>query len=264
MADEGDSLGGRLGRYARVGASVGGLAARLAGERYLGLSLDRDKHATELKAALGGLKGPLMKAAQLLATIPDALPPEYARELAELRALPRSSTVPRARSRADLDGDPGELATAQADLAAQLAGVAPAPSPLATRIGSAAIERARNILHRKRCDDALPLLANLSRAGARVRCIAAAALPPARPPTRAAPADAWRIAEAALADAEFADAAAVDRLVLRARFTGLDGPRTLRPRSAPFYGSAVLANGRRVHARKGVGALAAVSIHEGR
>ncbi|SJZ39955.1 Predicted unusual protein kinase regulating ubiquinone biosynthesis, AarF/ABC1/UbiB family [Enhydrobacter aerosaccus] len=86
MADEGDSLGGRLGRYARVGASVGGLAARLAGERYLGLSLDRDRHATELKVALGGLKGPLMKAAQLLATIPDALPPEYARELAQLQA----------------------------------------------------------------------------------------------------------------------------------------------------------------------------------
>src|SRR5690349_18637851 len=86
MADEGDSLGGRLGRYARVGASVGGLAARLAGERYLGLSLDRDKHASDLKRALGGLKGPLMKAAQLLSTIPDALPPEYARELAQLQA----------------------------------------------------------------------------------------------------------------------------------------------------------------------------------
>ena len=86
MADEGDSLGGRLGRYARVGASMGGLAARLAGERYLGFSIDRDRHATELKAALGGLKGPLMKAAQLLATIPDALPPEYARELAQLQA----------------------------------------------------------------------------------------------------------------------------------------------------------------------------------
>jgi predicted unusual protein kinase regulating ubiquinone biosynthesis (AarF/ABC1/UbiB family) len=84
--DEGPSLGGRLGRYARVGASVGGLAARLAGERYLGLSLDRDKHASELKRALGGLKGPLMKAAQLLSTIPDALPPEYARELAQLQA----------------------------------------------------------------------------------------------------------------------------------------------------------------------------------
>src|SRR5919109_3970293 len=84
--DEGDSLGGRLGRYAKVGASVGGLAARLAGQRYLGWSLDRDKHAAELKAALGGLKGPLMKAAQLIATIPDALPPEYARELAQLQA----------------------------------------------------------------------------------------------------------------------------------------------------------------------------------
>src|SRR5215470_4761826 len=84
--DEGPSLGGRLGRYARVGASVGGLAARLAGERYLGWNLDRGKHAAELKAALGGLKGPLMKAAQLLATIPDALPPEYARELTQLQA----------------------------------------------------------------------------------------------------------------------------------------------------------------------------------
>ena len=87
MADnEGPSLGGRLGRYARVGASVGGLAARLAGERYLGWNLDRGKHAAELRSALGGLKGPLMKAAQLLATIPDALPPEYANELAQLQA----------------------------------------------------------------------------------------------------------------------------------------------------------------------------------
>src|ERR1700730_2601314 len=86
MADDGDSLGGRLGRYAPGRASVGGLAAKLAGQRYLGWTLDRDKHASELKAALGGLKGPLMKAAQLIATIPDALPPEYARELAQLQA----------------------------------------------------------------------------------------------------------------------------------------------------------------------------------
>ncbi|MCA0303741.1 MAG: AarF/ABC1/UbiB kinase family protein [Proteobacteria bacterium] len=86
MSDEGDSLGGRLGRYARVGTSVGGLAVKLAGQRYLGLSVDRDRHAAELKAALGGLKGPLMKAAQLIATIPDAVPPEYARELAQLQS----------------------------------------------------------------------------------------------------------------------------------------------------------------------------------
>src|SRR4029077_95492 len=44
------------------------------------------KHASELRSALGGLKGPLMKAAQLLATIPDALPPEYATELPQLQA----------------------------------------------------------------------------------------------------------------------------------------------------------------------------------
>ncbi len=84
--DEDNSLFGRVGRYARVGVSVGGVAARLAGQRYLGFDVDRDKNAAELRAALGGLKGPLMKAAQLLSTIPDALPAEYARELAQLQA----------------------------------------------------------------------------------------------------------------------------------------------------------------------------------
>ncbi len=80
------SLGGRVRRYARVGSSVGGLAARLAGERYLGMKLDRAGHAADLRAALGGLKGPLMKVAQILSTIPDALPKEYAEELAQLQA----------------------------------------------------------------------------------------------------------------------------------------------------------------------------------
>jgi predicted unusual protein kinase regulating ubiquinone biosynthesis (AarF/ABC1/UbiB family) len=35
---------------------------------------------------LGGLKGPIMKVAQLIATIPDVVPPEYATELAQLQA----------------------------------------------------------------------------------------------------------------------------------------------------------------------------------
>lgn len=86
MAGDDNSLGGRLGRYARVGASMGGLAARVAGNRYLGLPMDRGRHASDLKAALGGLKGPLMKAAQLLSTIPDALPEEYAAELSQLQS----------------------------------------------------------------------------------------------------------------------------------------------------------------------------------
>jgi predicted unusual protein kinase regulating ubiquinone biosynthesis (AarF/ABC1/UbiB family) len=86
MADEDNSLGGRVRRYARVSTAVGGIAARLAGERYLGMPLDRGRHAADLKAALGGIKGPLMKVAQLLATIPDALPKEYVNELVQLQA----------------------------------------------------------------------------------------------------------------------------------------------------------------------------------
>lgn len=88
MADlrEENSLGGRVRRYARVSTSMSGLAARLAGEKYLGLKLERGKHAADLKSALGGLKGPLMKVAQILATIPEALPPEYADELRQLQA----------------------------------------------------------------------------------------------------------------------------------------------------------------------------------
>jgi len=76
----------RAARYARVGANMSGIAARYAGSRFLGLALDRGRNAIELAAALGGLKGPIMKAAQLLATIPDALPPEYAAELIKLQS----------------------------------------------------------------------------------------------------------------------------------------------------------------------------------
>ena len=65
---------------------MSGVAARFAGSRLLGLALDRGKSAAELALALGGLKGPIMKAAQLLATIPDALPPEYAAELMKLQS----------------------------------------------------------------------------------------------------------------------------------------------------------------------------------
>jgi len=86
MTDERNSLGGRVMRYARVGRAVGGLAARVAGQRYFGLKVDRAEDAADLKAALGGLKGPLMKVAQIMATIPDALPKEYVEELQQLQA----------------------------------------------------------------------------------------------------------------------------------------------------------------------------------
>ena len=88
MAEYGSKsqVGGRLKRYAKVTTTMSGLAARMAGERYLGMDIDRDRHAAQLREALGGLKGPLMKVAQILSTIPDALPAEYAEELASLQA----------------------------------------------------------------------------------------------------------------------------------------------------------------------------------
>jgi predicted unusual protein kinase regulating ubiquinone biosynthesis (AarF/ABC1/UbiB family) len=86
IVSDDNSLTGRVRRYAQVSSAMGGLAARLAGERYLGIAVDRTRHAADLKAALGGIKGPLMKVAQLLATIPDALPKEYVQELLQLQA----------------------------------------------------------------------------------------------------------------------------------------------------------------------------------
>ena len=76
----------RARRYARVGTKVGGVAARIAGQRLVGAQGGRAGNALALAAALGGLKGPIMKVAQLLATIPDALPAEYAGELMKLQS----------------------------------------------------------------------------------------------------------------------------------------------------------------------------------
>jgi predicted unusual protein kinase regulating ubiquinone biosynthesis (AarF/ABC1/UbiB family) len=109
MADdeEANRLSARAARYLRVGTNVGAVAARVAGSRLFGYELNRDKNAAELAKALGGLKGPIMKAAQLLSTIPEALPPEYARELAQLQsaAPPMGPAFVRRRMQAELGPD---------------------------------------------------------------------------------------------------------------------------------------------------------------
>jgi len=94
-------------RYGRVGANVGGVAARIAGRRLFGLEPEREKDAASLAAALGGLKGPIMKVAQLLATIPEALPAEYAAELGQLQsqAPPMGWPFVRRRMAAELGPD---------------------------------------------------------------------------------------------------------------------------------------------------------------
>ena len=85
MSDS-SNLFGELRRLARTSGAVGGIAARLAGERMLGIKTNRASHAEDLRTILGGLKGPLMKVAQFLSTIPDVLPAEYALELAHLQS----------------------------------------------------------------------------------------------------------------------------------------------------------------------------------
>ncbi len=84
--EERNRLSARAARYVKVGTNVGAIAARIAGHRLLGIGLDRQRSAADLAAALGGLKGPIMKVAQLLSTIPEALPAEYAAELSQLQS----------------------------------------------------------------------------------------------------------------------------------------------------------------------------------
>ncbi|HEY1095854.1 MAG TPA: AarF/ABC1/UbiB kinase family protein [Alphaproteobacteria bacterium] len=86
MAQDKNTATKRIGRYAKVGTAMSGLAAKVAGERFFGLTINRDDHARQLKDILGNLRGPLLKIAQLLATIPEALPAEYTRELQHLQA----------------------------------------------------------------------------------------------------------------------------------------------------------------------------------
>ena len=106
MPDERESnrFSGRMRRYARVGGSMGGLAARLAGDRLFGRESDQAEMAAELTRILGQLKGPVMKVAQILATIPEALPREYAAELSQLQsqAPPMGPAFVKRRMQAEL------------------------------------------------------------------------------------------------------------------------------------------------------------------
>ncbi len=104
---EQNRLSGRLTRYARVGANIGGVAARVAGARLFGRDVCDARNAADLTAVLGCLKGPLMKLAQLLATVPDLLPPEFTSELQKLQssAPPMGPAFVKRRMIAELGAD---------------------------------------------------------------------------------------------------------------------------------------------------------------
>lgn len=119
--EEANRLSARARRYARVGTNVGGVAARLAMTRLFGGDPANDRNAADLARALGGLKGPIMKVAQLLSTIPEALPAEYAAELSQLQsqAPPMGPAFTRRRMKAELGDDwEGRFASFEIDAAA--------------------------------------------------------------------------------------------------------------------------------------------------
>ena len=76
----------RLMRTAQVGGNLSGAGLSFAANRLFGGDDSQNRNAKALAAALGKTKGPLMKVAQILSTIPDFLPSEYADELSQLQA----------------------------------------------------------------------------------------------------------------------------------------------------------------------------------
>ena len=82
--DEINKFSKRVARYANLGTSAGSIALKFLGTRLL--NKEHEKNAEDLKNILGSLKGPIMKIAQLLSTVPDLLPDEYVNELTKLQS----------------------------------------------------------------------------------------------------------------------------------------------------------------------------------
>src|SRR6201996_2397012 len=108
MADKSENgLGRRLARFARVSAGLTGVAARGAGRRLTGTDVFSAKNAADLTRVLGNLRGPVMKVAQFVATVPGVLPPEVAAPLLTLQtsAPPMGAAFVRRRMEAELGKD---------------------------------------------------------------------------------------------------------------------------------------------------------------
>ena len=82
--DEKNKLTKRIKRYADLSTSAGMMALKFAGSKIL--SSEKSKTAIDITEILGDLKGPIMKIAQLLSTVPDLLPPDYAKALSQLQS----------------------------------------------------------------------------------------------------------------------------------------------------------------------------------
>ncbi|MEM9225764.1 MAG: AarF/UbiB family protein, partial [Pseudomonadota bacterium] len=111
MADatdpERNRLTARIGRTAKVGANLTGTGLSFAANTLFSGEKGDERIAKSLAAALGKSKGPLMKVAQMVSTVPDVLPPEYANELSQLQAQAPAMGWPfvKRRMRAELGAD---------------------------------------------------------------------------------------------------------------------------------------------------------------
>ena len=94
-------------RTAQVGSNLSGAGVAFAANRFFGGDEGDERTARALASALGKTKGPLMKVAQILSTIPDFLPQEYADELSQLQAQapPMGWAFVKRRMRAELGPD---------------------------------------------------------------------------------------------------------------------------------------------------------------
>jgi predicted unusual protein kinase regulating ubiquinone biosynthesis (AarF/ABC1/UbiB family) len=81
-----DGIAQRISRFARVSAGLTGVAARGAGRALTGKKMVSVENAADLTAVLGNLRGPVMKVAQFVATVPGVLPPDVAASLLTLQA----------------------------------------------------------------------------------------------------------------------------------------------------------------------------------
>jgi uncharacterized protein (UPF0276 family) len=127
--------------------------------------------------------------------------------------------------------------------------------------GVEAVARSREVLRRKRVDDALPLLPRLVPRRAQVEPLAYRAVAEAERSERmAAVADAMRIAQRAAEEPALRRAALLDGLVLEARFLLRDGG--VVPRRAPFLRRQRLPGGTSCWIFKGPGAGASVRLLE--
>lgn len=104
---ERNRLSARLGRTMKVGTNLSGAGLTFAANAMFGGEKGDERIAKALAAALGKSKGPLMKVAQMVSTIPDFLPAEYAEELSQLQAQAPAMGWPfvRRRMRAELGAD---------------------------------------------------------------------------------------------------------------------------------------------------------------